>query len=61
MTQQQVEFKASGYLTEFIVDGNTAYKIHNNRIVKEIVCSSHEEANKARTKMVNDFWCGKLN
>ena len=61
MTQQEVEFKAEGYLTEFIVVDNTAIKIHNNRIEKEIKCSSHAEAEAARTKMVFEFWKGKLN
>ena len=61
MNQQQVEFRATGYFTEFIVDGCIAYKIHNNKIEKYKECKSHEEAEKYRTQLVNEFWGFKLN
>ena len=61
MKQQQVEFRAAGYLTEFIVDGNDVYMTLNNRIIKEKHCSSHEEAEKIRTELVNEFWGFRMN
>jgi len=36
MTQQQTTFNATGYLTEFIVDGNYVCKTFNNKIEKEL-------------------------
>lgn len=60
MTQQQVEFRATGYLTEFIVDGNNVYMTLNNRIIKERHCASHEEAERCRTELVNEFWGFRL-
>lgn len=61
MNQQQVEFKAAGYFTEFIVDGNDVYMTFNNRIIKQRHCKSHEEAERIRTELVNNFWNGRLN
>jgi hypothetical protein len=61
MKQQQVEFKAVGYITEFIVDGNDVYMIFNNKIIKERHCSTHDEAEAIRTELVNEFWGFRLN
>ena len=61
MNQNQVEFKAPDYLTEFIVDGNDVYMIFNHKIIKERHCKSHKEAERIRTQLVNDFWNGRLN
>ena len=61
MNQQQVAFKAAGYFTEFIVDGNDVYMVFNHKIIKERHCKSHAEAERIRTELVNEFWCGRLN
>jgi hypothetical protein len=60
MKQHELEFRAKGYPTEFIVDGCIAYKIHNNKIEKYKECESHEEAEKYRTQLANEFWGFRL-
>ena len=61
MKQQQVEFKAKGYLTVFLVVSNTLYVILNNEIIETHHCKNHTEAENKRITRVNEFWGFKLN
>ena len=45
-----------GRLTEFKLNGTTVIEMYGNNVVRQKQCKSKKEAEKVRTKWVNEFW-----